>query len=454
LTGDLAGWVGLLLGMIGTLLLSMRYPQILPVLVVAFLSRAGAVLFHYYVAPLPDGAEGDAISFEAKAYDYLVHGPYQRPHSSLDGISPHQFYGESFVPKHETLGACVYTGLPRSECGIWMHNPGPNSKFYPWVMSLVYAVTGRSFLALQSISVFLGVSAVFLTWRIGRIIWGPREGRRAAWVVALFPTMILYSALPLREPFVVFFLLAALLWITRWVVEGGVKTAFLAFLLLGFGVFFHGSLFVVAFTFFLVITGRLLMQWSTSLLSGRLYLPAFFGLIVVGGIIAFWAISGTQIDKLGTISDLFDLDRWIRYSQQKYYADGHGIQIGNAVYPSWTQPQVVIDLVWVVPLKVAYLLFAPFPWDVRALRHLIGIADGLMYTMLFLICVRSWKTIWQNPQARVILIIIVPFLVAFAIGTSNFGTGLRHRAKALAVLALLASPWLSRISLRSKRKKE
>ena len=435
MTGDLAGWVGLLLGMIGTLLLSMRYPQILPVLVVAFLSRAGAALFHYYVAPLPDGT-GDANAFEAMAYDYLVHGPYR---------------GQSLVPGHETLGACAYSGLPRSECGIWAHYPGPVSDFYPWVMSLVYVVTGRSFLALQSISVFVGVGTVFLTWRIGRIIWGPREGRRAAWVVALFPTMILYSALPLREPFVVFFLLAALLWITRWVVEGGVKTAFLAFLLLGFGVFFHGSLFVVAFTFFLVITGRLSRHWFSSLILGRLYLPAFFGLIVVGGIIAFWAISGAYIDKLGSISNLFDFDRWVRYSQQKYYADGH---VGNAVYPSWTQPQVVIDLVWVVPLKVAYLLFAPFPWDVRALRHLIGIADGLMYAMLFLICVRSWKTIWQNPQARVILILIAPLLVAFAIGTSNFGTGLRHRAKALAVLALLASPWLSRISLRSKRKKE
>ena len=118
------------------------------------------------------------------------------------------------------------------------------------------------------------------------------------------------------------------------------------------------------------------------------------------------------------------------------------------------EPQVVADLLWVAPLKFAYLLFAPFPWDVRALRHLIGLADGLMYMMLSLICVRFWKPIWQNPQARVILIVIVPLLVAFGIGTSNFGTGLRHRAKALAVLALLASPWLSRISLRSKRKKE
>jgi len=225
----------------------------------------------------------------------------------------------------------------------------------------------------------------------------------------------------------------------------------LAFLLLGFGVFFHGSLFVIASMFFLVITGRLSRHWFSSLILGRLYLPAFFGLIVVGGIIAFWAISGAHIDKLGSISNLFDFDRWVRYSQQKYYADGHA---GNAVYPFWTQPQVVIDLVWAVPLKVAYLLFAPFPWDVRALRHLIGIADGLMYAMLFLICVRSWKTIWQNPQARVILILIAPLLVAFAIGTSNFGAGLRHRAKVFAVLALLASPWLSRISLRSKRKKE
>lgn len=434
MTGDLAGWVGLLLGMVGTLLLSMRYPHILTVLLVAFGSRAIAALFHYYVAPLPDGT-GDANAFEAMAYDYLVHGPYR---------------GTSLVPGHETLGACAYSGLPRSECTVWDHYPGPNSDFYPWLMSLVYVVTGRSFLALQSISVFLGVVAVFLTWRIGVIIWGSREGRFAAWVVALFPTMILYSVFPLREPFVVFFLLAALFWIARWVTEGGIRTAFLVFLLLGCGVFFHGSLFVVALAFFLVIAGRLFGQGATALLSGRLYLPAIVGLTVVGGVVVFWIISGTYIDKVGDFSDLFDLNRWVRYSQQKYYADGH---TGTAVYPLWTQPQVVADLLWVVPLKFSYLLFAPFPWDVRALRHLIGLADGLMYLMLFLICVRFWKPIWQNPQARAILIVVAPLLVAFGIGTSNFGTGLRHRAKAFAVLALLASPWLSRINFRSKSEK-
>jgi len=376
--------------------------------------------------PLPDGT-ADAVGFEAMAWDYTVHGPYT---------------GSQKVPGHHILGSCAYTGLIRSQCWFWMHFPGFNSDFYPWLMSLVYLITGRSFLLLQSISVFVGVLAVYATWLLGCEVWGQRAGRRAAWVMALFPTVVMYSALPMREVYLTCLLLFGLLWVARWSREGKVRQATWALLLFGAGIFFHGSMFVVALTFMIVIASKMFWRGGQSLLRGRLSLTALAALVIIGGGVLLWGLSGIKLDKIGSFNELANMQKWVSYSQQKYYADGH---IGDAVYPEWTAPETVGDLVWAIPLKAIYLLFSPFPRDIKTPVHLIGLIDGLLYFGLVIIIFRNIKTIWRNETARTILLVILPFIFAYGIGTSNFGTSIRHRAKFAGVLIMLASFWLARL---------
>ena len=153
------------------------------------------------------------------------------------------------------------------------------------------------------------------------------------------------------------------------------------------------------------------------------------------------------MDKVGRLAETFDLQRWVSYSQQKYYADGH---IGDAVYPEWTNPESTGDLVWAIPLKAVYLLFSPFPWDIKTPAHLIGLIDGLLYFGLVIIIFRNIKTIWRNEAARTVLLVILPFIFAYGIGTSNFGTSIRHRAKFVGVLIMLASFWLARLVIHRK----
>jgi hypothetical protein len=235
-----------------------------------------------------------------------------------------------------------------------------------------------------------------------------------------------------------------LVWVVRWVRQGRAKHAIWAFLLFGVGIFFHGSIFLVALAFLMVIASKISWQGARSFLQGRLRLTALAGLLVIAGGIAFWSMSGSYVDKLGQLSDIYDLDMWVSESQERYYADGHS---GNAVYPEWTIPETVGDLVWAVPLKVTYLLFSPFPWDIKTPAHLIGLIDSLLYLGLVIIIFLNIKTIWRNEAARTVLLVILPFVFAYGIGTSNFGTSLRHRAKFAGVLIMLASSWLARLVL-------
>ena len=191
-------------------------PNYLCLLILAFLIRAAAALFHFYVMPLPDGV-GDANKFDLWAFAYAADGWQE----------------------------------------VFKWYPGARSHFYPWLMSLVYLITGRSFLLLQSISVLVGVLSVYATWLLGSEIWGERAGRRAAWVMALFPTVVMYSALPLREAYLVCLLMFGLVWVARWSRDGKVSQAIWAFVLFGVAVFFHGSIFLVAFGFMVVIASKI-----------------------------------------------------------------------------------------------------------------------------------------------------------------------------------------------------
>jgi len=193
------GFFGLLSVATVTLYLALRYPALRWVLVVAFAVRAGAALFNFYVAPLPD-SQADARSFEARAWLW-----------AQDGFS----------------GALAgYTG--------------PHSYFISWIISLVYSLTDRSPLLAQTLSLLAGMGSVFLSWRLALELWGERAAIKAVWVAALFPTLILYSALTMREAYIVFFLLLGLLGVARWTRGKGTRPVLMARSVLSWLVFSTG----------------------------------------------------------------------------------------------------------------------------------------------------------------------------------------------------------------------
>ena len=57
----------------------------------------------------------------------------------------------------------------------------------------------------KSISLFFGVGTVFLGWKIANILWDSKTANKVGWIIALFPSLILYSALVMREAYISFF---------------------------------------------------------------------------------------------------------------------------------------------------------------------------------------------------------------------------------------------------------
>ncbi|MBK1726384.1 glycosyltransferase family 39 protein [Halorhodospira neutriphila] len=400
---DLIGWTVLLVAAGATFLLASCHRGIAIALGAAFSARAIAALFHYYVAPLPDGT-ADAVRFERYAWEW-----------SQGGI------GEAL--NHFTIG----------------------SDFYSWLMSLLYAVTDRSLLMLQATSVLIGVLGVFFAYRLTQELWEERHARKVAWVMALFPTVVQYGALTMREVWVVLFFILGLIGVVRWAKKGGFKPVASGIAAFTAATFFHGGMFVAVIAFLGLISARAGHRLLSGLSRGRVGAFAVVGLIVGIGGVGGYIGSGVSLPKLGTAAEATDLQRWIerfQYQQSLEYAE--------ARYGNWQVPSHPGELAWIVPVKSVYFLFSPFPWDLRAPKHLIGLVDALLYFGLAFLVWRHRRSIWADPGRRAVLMILLAMVLTFGVGTSNFGTAMRHRAKFVVALIALAAPRLPRLVFRSR----
>lgn len=390
----LLGITGLAFVGLVTLYLALRHPAVRIVLLVAFTLRAGAALFHFYVAPLPDGTS-DAVSFERTAWEWASGG----------------------VP------------------GVLEHFRGPHSYFISFIIGIVYAVTDRSLLLAQSLSVLCGMGSVFLSWKLTREIWGKRAALKAAWVTALFPTLVLYSALTLREAYIVFFLLLGLLYASRWARDKRLWYAFWAMAAFTGATFFHGAMFVAVVVFTVIILVQESIKCLILLSRFRLSLISFALLFSIILLISGFVLTDQSLPKIGNISRMTDFERIADASSKAMR--------GPAAYPQGIIPRESSDLVVTLPFQVSNFLFSPFPWDVKSPVHFIGLLDGMLYLTIFFLIFRNIRNIWTNPSSRVVLLIILPLVLTFALGTGNFGTGIRHRAKLAVAFIALAGPAIS-----------
>lgn len=105
-----------------------------------------------------------------------------------------------------------YDGVARTISGAWLDghliDPGAydyagSATFgYPLVVAVVYTLVGQEALAAKLVNVLLSTAVVLVTGLLARRLLGERAKTAAAWLVALAPTLVWWSAPLLKEPLV------------------------------------------------------------------------------------------------------------------------------------------------------------------------------------------------------------------------------------------------------------
>ena len=400
---DIIGFASIALVSLLSLLMALRFKEIVTIIFVALTVRIITILIGHYIHPLPDST-GDAMTFE----------------SLSSGLAADGFF--NLINLYE----------------------GPSSQFISWVIAIPYSLFGRSLLMAQSISMFLGIGCIFLAWSLAKKLWDNQTAKKVAWTIALFPSLILYSVLVMREVYFCFFLLIALNGVCDWIKQENFKSFILA--MSGFvgGVFFHGSMIVGAIIFLALVGGITLKKIVISLINFRINFSKLVIFLVFFGITQLYITNKIDVTYLGDFKSL--------KKTENYLISTNIATRGNASWPEWTKINSYTEALYKAPLRSLYCVFAPFPWDVKNTKHLIGLLDSFFYMYLVYLIFSNIKNIWRDRCLRIILVILISFIFVYGVGVGNFGTGIRHRSKFVIIFILLAAPLIKKIVFKKKIK--
>ena len=116
----------------------------------------------------------------------------------------------------------------------------------------------------------------------------------------------------------------------------------------------------------------------------------------------------------------------------------------GASFPKWTIPSDMTDFFPKVFIRIFYFLYSPFPWDIKRTVHIFGFIDVIFILYLTYGIWNNRIQIWQNPETRVLLLILLTFIFIYGVGSSNFGTSIRHKSKFIFIAICLIAPKLHR----------
>jgi hypothetical protein len=104
---------------------------------------------------------------------------------------------------------------------------------YQTMVACIFLLTGKSMVAGKLINVLLGTATVPLVGLLSGRLFGTSTMRRAAWLMALIPTSVWWSAVLLKESLVAFLVVGAMLAFMCWPRRRAVVTFALAIVALG-----------------------------------------------------------------------------------------------------------------------------------------------------------------------------------------------------------------------------
>ena len=304
------------------------------------------------------------------------------------------------------------------------------SYLYSWLSSGIYLLSGRVPFLLHVINSYFGTLTIYFVMRSARLL-SPNThiDRAAGWTLAFYPSAVLYSVLTMREAPMVLALSISIHLLLSWVTTRRIAFGLGAVSFMIVAQLFHAGM-IGATLAVVLIYSRVSLQ-SVTVRDNLRPLALFMVMATAIGVLQFSLRTGVGLEKVWGLLRDFNIDTIV--SWQAYSARGRGAYLSDVDINVW------LDLVWNLPLRVIYFLGSPFVWMVSQFRDLLGLFDAVVFLYIaFRITLGTRRRRLFTIDAYLSIALVVAGVVAvFALGTSNYGTAFRHRAKVFPWLLLL-----------------
>lgn len=289
----------------------------------------------------------------------------------------------------------------------------------PYFVGLIYFLIGRNPLAVQFINSVIGAAtAVVIYLCADRIFQNKKVAAIAAVFVAFFPSLVLWSSQGLKDGPIVFLLAVGIYSTLRLGEKFSLKYVSVVSLSL-LGVL--SLRFYIFYMLLAAITGALVIGPRIQTLASALRQVGV--LVVLGLVLTYFGVLRTASTQIDTYADL-DRIQLSRADLARSAESG----FGRDVDVSTTGGALTT-----IPMGVAYLLFAPFPWEVANLRQSITIPEMIVWWASFPVMILGlWYSVrFRFRQSLPILLLTFMVTLAYSVFAGNVGTAYRQRAQLL-----------------------
>ncbi len=301
-----------------------------------------------------------------------------------------------------------------------------SQKLYPYLNGFFHYALGSSHLGMAIGNVFAGVWTALVTFYLGRAVMGDQVGRLAGVLVAVFPSMVMWSVLNIRDAIAT--LIATLIvWLAVRLHHrfslGGVALIVGLILILTTIRDYMGLLLLVG----------LVLGYSAAVRPGRVGQTLLAGTIVA--LFLVLAVGQLELFSVSPLESPLETMEGMRQALQHGATSGYG-----AEYSTGT----VGGALRFLPVGVAYLLMAPFPWHLETALQTTAMPETLVwYTLIPLTIWGLRYAITKGASQNVILVGVLAVVIGcYALVEGNFGTAYRHRAQIMPVLYVFTAAGL------------
>jgi hypothetical protein len=296
-----------------------------------------------------------------------------------------------------------------------------------YLVAVVYKIAGRNMLAVQFVNAVIGAATAPVIFLCAKHIFNNlRVARLAGYFVAFYPSLVLWSSQGLKDAPIVFLLAISILVTLK--LGDKISVKYLA--ILSFSLLAILSLrFYVFYMIVAAVGGSLLIGMRSS--SARSLAQQFMVIVGLGLALTYMGVlrnTGTQLETFG------NLER-IQQSRSDLVASA------NTGFGKDTDVSTASGALSAIPLGAAYLLFAPFPWQLVSLRQSITFPEMVIWWASFpLLVLGLWFTIKHRlRQSLPILIFTTMLTLAYSVFQGNVGTAYRQRAQLLVFYFIFVS---------------
>jgi 4-amino-4-deoxy-L-arabinose transferase-like glycosyltransferase len=292
---------------------------------------------------------------------------------------------------------------------------------YFYLNAVLFYLFGNSEIPIKLLNSVVGAFTCRYLYFITRDLFGAGAARRAAMMFVFFPSLILWSALNIRDVWVVLVILF-ISWKSLQILKG---YSFLALIQLLLAVAALSTL--RDYLFFVVA-----LPPVVALLIGRRgHLVRNFWLATLAGLGVVLLLQ--QGVGGGRSETHMSLETMSRVRQEMAF--------GGSAFAENVDISTPGQALTFLPLGVAYFLFSPFPWQITSFLKAFSLPEMLFIYYLTPATLRGIRhaLIQRFRDCLQILLLTGLLTVSYALGEGNVGTLYRHRAQAIGFYLMFAA---------------